>query len=77
MTSTTLRISLAMGLLSALAACGDDKESAAITDIADGLHLSVKTVSTHKTRILQKMNMASTAELVRYAVENKLVDAGV
>ena len=48
-----------------------------ITDIADGLHLSVKTVSTHKTRILQKMNMASTAELVRYAVENKLVDAGV
>ena len=48
-----------------------------ITDIADGPHLSVKTVSTHKTRILQKMNMASTAELVRYAVENKLVDAGV
>ena len=47
------------------------------TAIADGLHLSVKTVSTHKTRILQKMNMASTAELVRYAVENKLVDAGV
>jgi DNA-binding NarL/FixJ family response regulator len=44
-----------------------------ITDIADGLHLSVKTVSTHKTRILQKMGMASTAELVRYAVENKLV----
>jgi DNA-binding NarL/FixJ family response regulator len=43
-----------------------------ITDIADGLHLSVKTVSTHKTRILQKMNMASTAELVRYAVEHKL-----
>ena len=46
-----------------------------LTGIGDELHLSVKTVSTHKTRILQKMNMSSTAELVRYAVENKLVDA--
>jgi len=45
-----------------------------ITDIGESLHLSVKTVSTHKTRILQKMNMASTAELVRYAVEHKLLD---
>ena len=42
------------------------------TDIAERLHLSVKTVSTHKTRILEKMGMQSTAELVRYAVENKL-----
>ena len=42
------------------------------TDIADRLHLSVKTVSTHKTRILGKMGMESTADLVRYAVENKL-----
>ena len=42
------------------------------TDIADRLHLSVKTVSTHKTRILEKMGMESTADLVRYAVENKL-----
>jgi DNA-binding NarL/FixJ family response regulator len=41
-------------------------------DIAERLHLSVKTVSTHKTRILQKMGMASTAELVRYAIERKL-----
>jgi DNA-binding NarL/FixJ family response regulator len=47
---------------------------ASITVIADSLHLSVKTVSTHKTRILQKMNMASTAELVRYAMEHKLLD---
>jgi len=47
-----------------------------VTDIADGLHLSVKTVSTHKTRILQKMGMASTAELVRYALEHKLLDDG-
>jgi len=42
------------------------------TEIADRLHLSVKTVSTHKTRILGKMGMESTADLVRYAVENKL-----
>lgn len=42
------------------------------TGIADRLHLSVKTVSTHKTRILEKMGMESTADLVRYAVEHKL-----
>jgi DNA-binding NarL/FixJ family response regulator len=43
------------------------------SEIAGRLHLSVKTVSTHKTRILHKMGMTSTAELVRYAVEHKLV----
>jgi DNA-binding NarL/FixJ family response regulator len=43
------------------------------TDIAEQLHLSVKTVSTHKTRILQKLGVGSTAELVRYAIENKLI----
>ena len=42
------------------------------TDIAARLHLSVKTVSTHKTRILEKLNLKSTAELVRYALEHKL-----
>ena len=42
------------------------------TGIAERLHLSVKTVSTHKTRILEKMELESTADLVRYAVENKL-----
>lgn len=44
-----------------------------VTDIAERLCLSVKTVSTHKARILQKMNMGSTAELVRYAVKHRLV----
>ena len=43
------------------------------TEIAERLHLSVKTVSTHKTRILEKLNLGSTAELVRYAMEHKLV----
>ena len=46
-----------------------------ITDIANLLYLSVKTVSTHKARILQKMNMQSIAELVRYAIVNGLLDA--
>jgi DNA-binding NarL/FixJ family response regulator len=43
------------------------------TEIGGRLHLSVKTVSTHKTRILEKLNLGSTAELVRYALEHKLV----
>jgi DNA-binding NarL/FixJ family response regulator len=43
------------------------------TDIARQLHLSVKTVSTHKTRVLEKLGLGGTAELVRYALEHKLV----
>jgi DNA-binding NarL/FixJ family response regulator len=43
------------------------------TDIGEKLHLSVKTVSTHKTRILEKLRVNSTAELVRYALDNKLI----
>jgi len=42
--------------------------------IAKRLALSVKTVSTHKTRILQKMGLANQAELIRYALEHKLLD---
>ncbi|NMG31611.1 response regulator transcription factor [Aromatoleum evansii] len=45
-----------------------------VSVVADELSLSVKTVSTHKAHILQKMGMSSTAELVRYAVENGLVE---
>ncbi len=43
------------------------------TEIGERLHLSVKTVSTHKTRILEKLGLSGTAELVRYALEHKLV----
>ena len=43
-----------------------------VSDIAAQLHLSVKTVSTHKTRILQKMSAASVADLVRYAIRHHL-----
>ena len=42
------------------------------TEIAEQLRLSVKTVSTHKTRIFEKMGMDSTADLVRYAVDKGL-----
>jgi DNA-binding NarL/FixJ family response regulator len=42
------------------------------TDIAAQLHLSVKTVSTHKARMLEKLGLKSTADLVRYALENRL-----
>jgi DNA-binding NarL/FixJ family response regulator len=42
------------------------------TEIAERLHLSVKTVSTHKTRILDKLGLGSTAEVVRYALEHRL-----
>ena len=42
------------------------------TEIGERLHLSVKTVSTHKTHIFDKLNVESTAELVRYALEHRL-----
>jgi DNA-binding NarL/FixJ family response regulator len=45
-----------------------------VTEIAQELHLSVSTVSTHRARILQKMNMKTTSELIRYALRNHLVD---
>ena len=44
-----------------------------ITDIATQLHLSVKTVSTHKSRILAKMDMHSLAEIVQYAIAHNLL----
>jgi DNA-binding NarL/FixJ family response regulator len=43
------------------------------TEIGEKLHLSVKTVSTHKTRILEKLQLGSTAELVRYALDHRLI----
>jgi DNA-binding NarL/FixJ family response regulator len=45
-----------------------------LTEIGDALHLSVKTVSTHKTRIQEKLQVSSTAELIRYALENRIDD---
>lgn len=45
-----------------------------IKEIADELFLSIKTVSTYRTRILEKMRMKSNAALTHYAVQNKLVE---
>lgn len=47
-------------------------EGHTVNDIAERLHLSAKTVSTHKTRIQQKLNLATTADLVRYAISHGL-----
>ncbi|HEY3490447.1 MAG TPA: response regulator transcription factor [Candidatus Deferrimicrobiaceae bacterium] len=41
-------------------------------EIADALALSVKTIGTYRDRLLRKMNMASNADLVRYAAEHDL-----
>jgi DNA-binding NarL/FixJ family response regulator len=45
-----------------------------VTEIAEELNLSVKTISTYRARILEKMNMKTNAELTRYAFQNRLID---
>jgi two-component system, NarL family, invasion response regulator UvrY len=45
-----------------------------VKDIADELSLSVKTVSTYRSRILEKTGMKTTAELIRFALRSQLVD---
>ncbi len=44
-----------------------------VTEIAGKLPLSPKTISTHKARLLEKMQMSNQAELIRYAIEQRLV----
>lgn len=46
----------------------------AMTDIAKDLFLSVKTVSTYKARIYDKMNLKSREDITQYALKNDLVD---
>jgi two-component system, NarL family, invasion response regulator UvrY len=43
-------------------------------DIASALSLSVKTVSTYRTRLMEKMGLASNSDLTYYALKNKLID---
>ena len=45
-----------------------------VTEIAEILSLSIKTVSTYRSRILEKMRMKNSAELTYYAIKNQLVD---
>jgi len=45
-----------------------------VSEIAGEIHLSVKTVSTHRARILKKMGMKNNAELARYCAQWKLIE---
>jgi DNA-binding NarL/FixJ family response regulator len=45
-----------------------------VSQIAEEMKLSVKTISTYRTRILEKMNMTTSAELTHYAIRSGLVD---
>jgi DNA-binding NarL/FixJ family response regulator len=45
-----------------------------LTAIAERLNLSIKTISTHKARLMQKMSVGNQAELIRYAIAHKLSD---
>ena len=45
-----------------------------LTEIAEELSLSTKTISTYRTRLLHKMNLETNAEIIRYAIENGLIE---
>jgi two-component system, NarL family, invasion response regulator UvrY len=46
----------------------------AVSQIADELALSVKTVSTYRARLLEKLHLTNNAELMRYAIDQRLVE---
>lgn len=45
-----------------------------VSEIAEELSLSVKTISTYRSRILDKMKMKNNAELMRYALQHRIVE---
>ena len=45
-----------------------------VSDIGEQLNLSVKTVSTHKARLMEKMGVSNQTELVHYAIKHRLID---
>jgi DNA-binding NarL/FixJ family response regulator len=49
-------------------------EGVPLTEIGDRLHVSVKTISSYRARIMEKMQMKSNAELTRYAMSNSLIE---
>jgi DNA-binding NarL/FixJ family response regulator len=44
-----------------------------LAKIAEELSLSAKTISTYRTRVLEKLGVSTNTELVRYALENSLI----
>ena len=44
-------------------------------ETADLLNISLKTVESHRATVMRKLNLSSSADLVRYAIRNKLVEA--
>ncbi len=52
-----------------LMACGKT-----LTEIAGELSLSIKTISVYRARVLEKLQLKSTAEITRYAIKNQLVE---
>lgn len=44
-----------------------------LKEVADELFISIKTVDTHKTHILDKLGLKNTAEMVKYAIKNNLI----
>jgi DNA-binding NarL/FixJ family response regulator len=50
-------------------------EGLSVTDAAQVLGLSAKTIAAHRTRLMAKLNIRDSATLVRYAIRSKIVDA--
>mgnify|MGYP000927880355 CR=1 FL=1 len=49
-------------------------ETVTVKEISEKLFLSVKTISTYRTRMLEKMGMKTNSELTRYAIQHGLDD---
>ena len=47
-----------------------------LTEIANRLSLSIKTISTHKAKLMEKLGVANQTELIRYAIAHNLTDDG-
>ncbi len=45
-----------------------------LTEIAESLNLSINTIASYKSRILEKLKLKTTAELIRYAIDNNLIE---
>ena len=43
-------------------------------DIADKLFLSVRTVESHKNHIMQKLNLKTTVDIIRFGIRNNIID---